>query len=446
MNKLNLTLKILATIAFISLFSATALIAFDFFKTREHFPPHSFIGKVEVSGLKKPEAIKKLEATHIADAFEPMVYFNASGETFAYSPNEIGVYIKAEESIDNAYNLSHKESYIKELRKRLTRQVLLFPIILDAYPGILDATLQDIASKVESVAQDAAISLDEKSGAYHITQDFPGRRLDVEQTMKDCRLRLNDAKNVFPLALDYYEFPRVTEDALRAAPPVYQIASFITYYGKHDSRNRIHNIKLIASWLNNTLLLPDEEFSLVKSVGKFTPDRGFKEAYVIIGGKLEPQYGGGTCQIGTTLYNVAALADLKILSRRNHSLYFNIYPFGRDATVYPGSADLKFMNDSGNPILVKTKATNRYLRFTLFGTPTGKKVVFSKPKVFALTKKGFVRSSKWKVLRSSSPFRTIVTRKVFDEEGELLEKEEIKSYYRLYGDGSNVEIIRKEPR
>ncbi len=446
MIKLNHTVKLLSVLAFISISFVLGLIAYDFYVTRERFPINSYIGKVDVSGLNKNEAIEKLNKTPVSYAFEPMVYFNASGETFSYAPEEIGTYIKAKESVKQAFHLSHKESYIKELQKRLTREVLLFPIILDAYPGVLEETLREISAQVESVAQDSTISLDEKTGAYHISEDFSGRRLEIKKTLDACRKRLHNSKNVFTLIMDYYEFPRVTEDVLRAAPPVYKIANFITYYGGHDSRNRIHNIKLIASWLNNTLLLSGETFSLVKSIGRFTPDRGFREAYVIVGGKLEPQYGGGTCQIGTTMYNVASLANLEILSRRNHSLYFNIYPFGRDATVYPGSADFRFKNNSGKPILIKTKATNRYLRFTLYGTPTGEKVVFSKAKVFALTKKGFVPSTKWKALRSGGPFRTVVKRKVFDKKGKMIKEEEIKSFYKLYGDGSNVEIIRKEPR
>lgn len=444
MNKLTLTVKILSVIAAVSLFTAVGLIAFDFFKTREHLPPHSYIGKLDVSGLNKEEAALKIRQTPISNIFEPMVYFNAAGESFSYSPQEIGIYVKAKETVNRAFSLSQKESYLKELRKRLTREVLLFPIILDVDAEALKATVQEIAGQIESVAQDATITLDEKTGGYHITEDLPGRKLDVSATIKEFHLRLNEGKNSFPLVLEYYEFPRVTEDMLRVNPPVHKISSFTTYYGAHDSPNRIHNIKLIASWIDNTLLLPGEEFSLLKSIGRFTPDRGFKQAYVIVGGVLEPQYGGGTCQIGTTLYNTVALADIEVLSRRNHSLYFNIYPLGRDATVYPGSADLKFKNNTGKPIFIKAEATNKYLHFAVYGTPTGKKVVFSPVKVYAVTRDGMKQVNKSSIVHSGGAFRTIVTRKVFDNEGNLLNSEEIKSFYKLYGDGANVKVIRRE--
>ena len=111
--------------------------------------------------------------------------------------------------------------------------------------------------------------------------------------------------------------------------------------------------------MDNALLLPGDTFSLANAIGDFTAERGFKEAFVIYGGELVPMLGGGTCQIGTTLYNSLQLADIKILERKNHSFYFNIYPLGRDATVYPGQLDLRFQNDTGYPILIKTIATNQ---------------------------------------------------------------------------------------
>lgn len=446
LNKVDRTISFLAVIAAVSFLVALGFLSYDFLIARQHFPRNSYVGKVEVSGLTVPEAVKKLRNTPLSKSFEPMVYFNASAETFTYTPEELGIFVKVDESVNKAFFYSKKESYLKDLQQRLTREVFLSPLILDVDIRILEATLADIASRVESVAQNAKITLDEATGAYHISPDYPGRKLKIQETIKECRQRLLLSKNVFPLILQYYEFPKITEDVLRIAPPVHQLSRFTTYYGSHDSPNRIHNIKLIASWLNDTVILSGESFSLVNAIGNFTPERGFKEAYVIMGGALIPQYGGGTCQIGTTLYNVAALADLQIISRRNHSFYFSIYPLGRDATVYPGQVDLKFSNNTSGPILIKTLANDKLLRFTLYGTPTGKRVEFSEPKVFLEASDGFVPSTSWRALKSGLPFRTIVERKVYDKDGQVIKTEEIRSFYRLYGDSTNVRVIRREGR
>jgi vancomycin resistance protein YoaR len=158
-------------------------------------------------------------------------------------------------------------------------------------------------------------------------------------------------------------------------------------------------------------------------------------------------FGGGTCQIGTTLYNTVALADLKILQRRNHSFYFNIYPLGRDATVYPPQVDFKFKNDSGYPILIKAVATNKRLSFRIYGTPTSKKVEFSSAAVKGRNQSGkFVPMTLKQVIDLDVPFKTLVTRTVYDKDGNKIKEEEINSYYKLYGEKENVPIARPEPR
>jgi len=158
-------------------------------------------------------------------------------------------------------------------------------------------------------------------------------------------------------------------------------------------------------------------------------------------------FGGGTCQIGTTLYNTVALADLKILQRRNHSFYFNIYPLGRDATVYPPQVDFKFMNDSGYPILIKAVATNKRLSFRIYGTPSEKKVEFSPAAVTGRSRSGnFVPMTLKQVIALDVPFKTLVTRTVYDKDGNKVKEEEVHSYYKLYGEKDNVPIARPEPR
>jgi vancomycin resistance protein YoaR len=194
------------------------------------------------------------------------------------------------------------------------------------------------------------------------------------------------------------------------------------------------------------MLMPGDAFSLADSIGDFTPERGFKEAFVIYGGVLVPQLGGRTCQIGTTLFNAISLADLELLQRQNHSFYFNIYPLGRDATVYPGQKDLKFRNNTGHPALIKAVATNRRLSFRVYGTPTGKSVKFSNPSVFILTEAGYKPATVRQVLDADRPFRTIVTRTVFDAAGKQIMEEKLISHYKLYGEKSNVPIARPEPR
>lgn len=438
-------IRLLGVLAAVSLAVAAGIISFDFFQVREKFPPSTFIGEVNVSGLDQSRAVEKLRSYKISEVFAPLITFEVENDRFSFSPDSIGVYIDYDKTVRGAFEITHKKGYFKELRKRLTEKALYCPPVLGIDEGKLNDLIGALADEIRSSARDASILIYEETGGYHIEPDNPGREVKKEETIAETKKRLAEGKKTFPIIVDY-QYPAVTEKDLRAFPPVHRLSAFTTYYGKHDSPNRIHNIKLVASWIDGKLLLPGDVFSVADTLGEITPDRGFKEAFVIVKGELVPLLGGGSCQIATTLYNTVQLADLKVLQRQNHSMYFNIYPLGRDAGVYPGQLDFKFENDTGHPILIKAVATNRRLSFRIYGTTTGKKVTFSSPSVWMLTASGYRPATVRQVLSADAPFKTSVIRTVFGASGEKIKDETITSAYKLYGEKTNVPIARPEPR
>lgn len=431
--------------AAISLLVAAAFLAYDYFRVKGAFPPQTFIGSVDVSGLTQAQAFDKLANISLADAYSPIVTFEAAKSSFSFSPEALGIKLDLGQSVQRAFDLTHQESYLRELKSRLTQGAIRCPLTITVDEDQLRRVVAAMASEVSTTPRDATVVLFEETGGYHIEPEVLGREVDLAKTIEDCLARLKTTETIFPIALNITS-PKITESHLRAAPPVHRLSAFTTYYGRHDSPNRIHNIKLIASWIDGTLLLPDEKFSLADKIGDFTSERGFKEAFVIYGGVLVPQLGGGTCQIGTTLFNAVKLADLDVLQRQNHSFYFNIYPLGRDATVYPGQKDLIFKNNTGHPLLIKAVATNLRLSFRLYGTPTGKLVKFSPAYILMRTATGFQPASLRQVIASDAPFRTTVIRTVFDSTGKKIKEETINSSYKLYGEKTNVPIARPEPR
>lgn len=438
-------IKVFGVVAAASLLVTAGLIGFDFFQVQEKFPAQTYIGAVNVSGLDQPQALDKIRSLNSSQVFAPVVSFEAEKTLFSYSPEELGVTVNYEESVKQAFKMTHQDGYIRELKERLTEGMIHCPVVLALNENKLRDALETLANKVRSDSQDASIILYEETGGYHIEPEELGRAVNIDDTVKEFKAALAAEKKTFPVVIEYEE-PYITEKELRAAPPAHRLSAFTTYYGKHDSPNRIHNIRLVASWINNTILMPGEVFSVGDVLGDITPERGFKEAFVIMKGELVPQLGGGSCQIATTLYNTIQLADVKVVQRRSHSMYFNIYPLGRDAGVFPPSLDFKFENDTGHPLLIKALATNRRLSFRLYGTPTGKTVKFTYPRVYMLTESGYVPATVRAVLAADAPFKTEVTRTVFDKEGKELKSEKILSFYKLYGEKENVPIARPEPR
>ncbi len=438
-------LKILTIIAVVSALFTLSFIVYDFIKTRRAFPPNTFIAEVDVSLLPSPEAIAKLEQYSAAQLFAPLITLEADKNSYSFPPDKLGIHILSKKTVDNAFKLTHKSNYIEDLRERLTTEATFAPLVLGIHEEQLKAVLEAIASEINLSSKDATMAFYEKTAGYNIKPEVIGKEVKIEKNMERILVGVDNGERAIPLAVDYFE-PRIKEADLRAHPPVYRLAAYTTYYGKHDSPNRIHNIRLVSSWIDGTLMMPGDSFSVADILGDTTQEQGFKEAFVIIKGELVPLLGGGSCQIATTLYNAASLADLKILERRNHSFYFNIYPLGRDAAVYPGQIDFRFENDTPYPILLKSVATNRGISFRIYGTPTGKKAKFSSTKVFGLSESGeFVPMSLEAVVEKDLPFKTEVVRTVY-ENNKIIKQDTILSRYKLYGDKENVPIKRPEPR
>jgi vancomycin resistance protein YoaR len=152
-----------------------------------------------------------------------------------------------------------------------------------------------------------------------------------------------------------------------------KLVSYTTEMGP-SSANRIHNVHLMADYVDGTIIRPGEVFSFNRVVGPRTPERGFLEGQMIVGSLLLPAIGGGVCQTATTLFNDAFQAGLPVLERHNHGFYISHYPFGRDATVSWGGPDLKFRNDLKHGILIKSSYTDSTLTFTFYGTAQGREV------------------------------------------------------------------------
>ena len=132
---------------------------------------------------------------------------------------------------------------------------------------------------------------------------------------------------------------------------------------------RVHNIKLGVSLLNETKVEPGATFSFNEVIGERTPERGFEKAIIFDGkGNKEQGYGGGLCQISTTLYNAVVMAGLSVEERHEHSRDVPYIEDGLDATVsYYDNEDFKFKNTSKNAITIYAEATDDMISVTIKG-------------------------------------------------------------------------------
>ena len=151
--------------------------------------------------------------------------------------------------------------------------------------------------------------------------------------------------------------------------------------------NRIKNIQVGAAAAQGLLIKPGEEFSLVKVLGDVSKETGYFPELVIKGDKTVPEYGGGLCQIGTTLFRAALASGLPITSRQNHSYRVSYYePAGTDAAVYIPNPDVRFINDTGNYILIQVRIVKTKIYFDFWGTKDGRIATTTTPVIYNITK------------------------------------------------------------
>ncbi len=155
-----------------------------------------------------------------------------------------------------------------------------------------------------------------------------------------------------------------------------------TFQGSGEPRKS--NVrKALNERVHNILVPTDAVFSFNDTLGKVTTSRGWQLALTIFNGTdLRLAAGGGICQASTTTYRAALAAGLPIVERKNHSLYVTYYEkfgVGQDATVFPGSQDFKFRNDTGAPLLIQAYNQDDEAYVSIYGADDGRTVSMSGP-------------------------------------------------------------------
>jgi vancomycin resistance protein YoaR len=145
-----------------------------------------------------------------------------------------------------------------------------------------------------------------------------------------------------------------------------RLSHFVTRFNPGEV-GRTLTVRRAIELIDRAVLQPGDIFSINKTVGERTIARGFGIGKVFINGTMKDQVGGGMCQVATTLFNAALLANLKIIERHQHVRTVPYVPAGGDATVYYGQKDFKFQNNTSTPIYIYYKTYGRFCVCDLYG-------------------------------------------------------------------------------
>lgn len=258
---------------------------------------------------------------------------------------------------------------------RLWQRVVLIKHPIDiaityAYdPAVARAAIARVVRSIVADPKDAAVTVVE--GRLVVTSPSrDGVVVDEPASVALVLAALERREGRVELAVEVHRPAFATEDAERMAEPVARFTTRFPY-----NPDRIHNIRLAAASLRGLLLPPDAVLSYNRVVGPRDPARGYRKAPVLVNDILVPGDGGGVCQVSSTLFNAALLAEMAVEARTNHSQPVPYLQAGRDATVDYGNIDLRLRNATGHHLYLWTEVGPRTLTFTVFGArPPGKEV------------------------------------------------------------------------
>ena len=232
-----------------------------------------------------------------------------------------------------------------------------------------------IAGQIDKAAGNAVLAA--QNGQVVVSSDSQyGAQLDRDQAEIEienalmARIAEDSTVNPTSVALKVNQIAPAIDSAKLASYGLTElVASGTTDFVKSPA-NRVHNITVGAAAINGALVAPGAEFSTLTRLGKIDASTGYLPELVIKNNKTVPDYGGGLCQVSTTLFRTALNAGMKITERQNHSYRVSYYepPIGMDATIFDPAPDFKFINNYSSYIFVQSKIVGTKITFEFYGT------------------------------------------------------------------------------
>lgn len=329
-----------------------------------------YINDIDVGGLTVEEAKNALKSSIVSDNKRKKIVMYYKDLNWVMSYEDWGFKADFKDIIERAYAVGKKGSLFDRyaIINSLVDENKKYNINCNYDCSKIDEILASIKNKFTRKPKDAIIQ--RTNGEFVITAEVIGQELNIEKSKAKIKSVLDSRKDgEIELVVDQFE-PKVTKEFLSNVKD--EIGSFYTGFIR-DGKGRQTNLEIASRKLNNRLLMPNEVLSVNDSIGPVNAANGYKQAPIILNGKLVPGYGGGICQIASTLYNAVLNAELKVVERKNHSMPVAYVPMGRDATLAGSAIDFKFKNSMKYPVYVVSFIDKDKLYVKIYGKETRNK-------------------------------------------------------------------------
>ncbi len=340
-----------------------------------------FVDGVNIGGMTRAQAEQALNQNASSQQNALHISLNIDGITWVITDTELPFTRNTAAVLDVAYAvgrigspetigismtpLEYRYAHLRHVAENpayLITQVTYDPADVRRLVGIVE-------SNINRDPVDAQVAtFDFSTRAFTFTEDHPGARLDGDALYRQIVDALNAGNYQAQITMQSETLlPAVTRVELMNS---FALVSTYTTQTTSDA-NRNTNIDLACRAVSGTVVMPGETFSFNNTTGQRTAEKGYLPAAAIAGGTTVDEIGGGVCQVSSTLFNAAAMADLTIVSRTPHTWPSNYVDKGRDATVNWPNLDFVFRNDKDTPVFIVAYYERRNCTVELYGAGLG---------------------------------------------------------------------------
>ncbi len=361
----NKTARKIVLSIFILIFTIFLIYSVDLIIHREKIYPNVIALHQEIGKMNKAKASQILTPIAKNILSNPIIIEHNGLENNVVPQEDLGASIDIDKLVNEAYSIARRGTLWHRLKERvsLIKQNYQISSYLDFDKDNFESFFAQLQYQIEQPKGDAVL----KSG--RIVPARIGIEIDQLKLLEEMRKKIIDSSGMVVLPVHYQQPDILTSELLEQIGVNQTISVFETsLQGKEE--NTLYNIRKASDQINGIILKPGDNLLFNQLIGPAEKEDGYKESTIIANGQFVSGYGGGVCQVSTTIYNAALLANLQIIERYNHSIYgdvTNYVPLGRDAAVFYGYKDLKFRNSLDQQIVIFSEIKADKLVVTMFG-------------------------------------------------------------------------------
>ena len=344
------------------------------------FYPNIFVNNIPLEGRTLDEAaaiVTQQVKAQIASFSITLRTTDGSGRSWNITGDDLRMQYDVADQLDQLWAIGHTGSASSryEQVKALEGEAVMRYTTLSYDLSSVNQILTQIKQEVDQAPVSATrVSDDTQWPPFSYTDDVPGQQLDITGlNEKICDMVDRLESGVVDLTPTSVQAP-ITREYLEGQ--IVKLATYETAIAKSGNyaENRHENIRIGTEKFNHLTIKAGESVSFNKVTGKRSAQNGYQISLELAYGEYVEGYGGGICQVSSTLYNAVVAAGLEVSTRSQHSLASSYVPMGLDATVSDDRLDFVFKNNTGADIFIETNYYQKkdkyyYCQFTIYGRP-----------------------------------------------------------------------------